>query len=213
MLRGRQLWILSSRLAACAHSPSGRAQQQSCRRLCSSEGAPSAPSNEVRARAYLKEYGLGPRASDETLDVEADPRRAANGPTSSLRNIPVVAGDLPEPAELVDFLATEGGGIDIVNIDISKKATFTDNLIICTGRSPAHLRDLADRVTRELRRCSVTVDGDTVALSQAQSEDWLVVDAGRTVIHFLLEETRSFYALEDLWIPDAVPEQEPEYRS
>lgn len=201
------MWYLSSRLAGCAHSPSMRARQQSARFFCTSDRAPSIASNEDRARAYLKEYGLGPHGSDKTLNVQTDPRDAAEGPANILRNIPLVAGDLPEPAALVDFLATEGGALDIANIDVSKKATFTDNLIICTGRSPAHLKDLADRVTRELRRCSVTVDGTTVALSQAQSEDWLVVDAGSTVIHFLLQETRSFYALEDLWTPDGVPEQ------
>lgn len=182
-----------------------RTRQRSPRFFCTGEGTHSSASNEDRARAYLKEYGLGPHAAEKALNELTDARNATKGQAQSLRSVPAVGGDLPAPAALVDFLATEGGALDIVNIDVSKKATFTDHLIICTGRSPAHLRDLADRVTRELRRCSVTVDGTTVALSEAQSEDWLVVDAGSTVIHFLLEETRSFYALEDLWTPDAVP--------
>lgn len=183
-----------------------RARQQAPRFFCTSERAPSSASNEDRARAYLKEYGLGPHASDKTLNEQSDHHNEAKRQEENLRNVPLVGGNLPEPAALVEFLATEGGALDIVNIDVSKKATFTDNLIVCTGRSPAHLKDLADRVIRELRLCSVTVDGTKVALSDAQSDDWLVVDAGRTVIHFLLEETRSFYALEDLWTPDAVPE-------
>lgn len=132
-------------------------------------------------------------------------QNAVEGHAGPSRNVPQVGGDVPEPAALVHFLEAECGALDVVNLDVSKKASFTDTLIICTGRSPAHLRDLADRVTRELRRCSVTVDGTTVGVSSAQSDDWLVVDAGSTVVHFLLEETRSFYAMEDLWTPEEVP--------
>jgi ribosome silencing factor RsfS/YbeB/iojap len=168
-------------------------------RRFSSKELSGALSNEERARAYLKEYGLGPHVSLQSPSSrETPPESDAGGTGRSARNLPQVGGSPPTSSELASFLERDGGALDVVDLDVSTKATYTNHLVISTGRSPAHLRDLAERVTHKLRQCSVTVDGDPVNFSPAES-DWITVDAGLTVIHLFLQDSRAMYALEELW--------------
>lgn len=207
MLRVCAAWRLRCQIFT---QVTGKTSQCLARSICSSEPSSRADSNEQRARAYLKKHGLGSHASDDVTVLPTRSVHSTLGFLEGARNIPEVAGIIPSSFQLANFLEVEGGALDVVDLDVSMKATFTNNLIVCTGRSPAHLKDLANRVTRKLRRCSVTVDGDPVTVSLAQSDDWLVVDAGVTVVHLLLEDTRNTYAIEELWGPESEPRETPE---
>jgi ribosome-associated protein len=166
-------------------------------------------SNEERARAYMERHGMGRHSADAAPDPVAKSREDGV-PESKLpgRRLPQVRGAAPSSEEICDLLKNEGGGLDVVDIDVSSKASFTNNLIVCTGRSPAHLKDLADRLVRKLRDCSVTVDGDIAGVAAGRSPDWVVVDAGLSVAHILLEDTRAKYSLEELWLPDDATERQ-----
>jgi ribosome-associated protein len=158
-------------------------------------------SNEERARRYLDQHGLGehkrPIDSPHNKSVTSTARD-----WQSSRRLPRVLGVAPTPAEIVSLLRNDGGGLNVVDIDVSSKASFTNSLILCTGRSPAHISALAERLVFNLRGKGVTVDGDVVGVAGDTSDDWAIVDAGVVVTHILSDETRSKYNLESLWTSD-----------
>lgn len=156
-------------------------------------------SNEERVRAYLDRHGLGtPDAS-----LSKDPTSGAlTEDKKSEKRLPTVQGSVPSAVDISALLIHEGGGLDVVDIDVSDKASFTNNLVLCTGHSPAHLHDMATRLVDNLKSRAVTVNGEVASLSQGRSLDWLVVDAGLVVTHFFLDHTRKKYGLEELWLSD-----------
>jgi ribosome-associated protein len=159
-------------------------------------------SNEERARRYLDRHGLGRHRILD--DPRSDPPRlgTASDEFWPSRHLPRVAGNVPAPAEIAALLQDEGGGLDVVVIDVAAKASFTNSLILCTGRSAAHISALADRLVHDLRKRGITVDGDAVGVAGGTSDDWAVVDAGVVVTHVLSHEIRAKYNFESLWMSD-----------
>jgi ribosome-associated protein len=172
--------------------------------------------NEDRARIYLNRHGLGqgPKPVDGSLPEGQKTMEAIRGSdfprllNDSRRALPQVGGRVPTPADIVTLLRDEGGALDIVDVDVSAKASFTNALIICTGRSAAHVAALSDRLIRDLRAREVTVNGGIVGRGDSSSSDWTVVDAGLVVTHILLHETRRLYDLESLWKAESPPYSE-----
>lgn len=171
----------------------------SLRSLCTKASC----TNEERLRRYVDAYGL--RRATDTMTAtgkrETNQVEGRRGPkyTMSLRHPPDVRGSPPSSEEIASFLQEDGGALDVVVIDVASKASFTDNLVIATGRSAAHVSALSESLVRKLKNSDVTVDGDPAGLSPCNSPDWCVVDAGFTVVHLLLEATREKYSLEELW--------------
>lgn len=143
------------------------------------------PSNLSRAESYLSQH---PPSSSSSSPLPTPPKKV----------LPQIRGDQPAPGDILALL-TDAGGLDVAAIDVARKAAFTDTLIVATGHTPAHLAAMAETLVADLRARRVTLDGAAPALSTAASPDWLVVDAGRVVVHFFLAHTRAEYALEELW--------------
>jgi ribosome-associated protein len=188
--------------------------RRSSKFLPSSTGCPRCLStNEDRARSYLNSYGLGHGVTSSGelnagSGIRADLDQKRLDPSHGkevVRFLPSVAGRLPSVADVVSLLRDEGGALDVAKVDVSEKASFTNFLVICTGRSSAHIAALADRLVRDLRARAVTVNGSIVGLGDCSSPDWTVVDAGLVVAHILSEDTRRLYDLESLWTADNPP--------
>lgn len=93
-------------------------------------------------------------------------------------------------------------GRDIVTLDVTDRSEVTDYYILVSGGSPPHLKALCSEVEHALRQ-----DGVRCYRRAGDPESgWLVLDYFDVVIHIFLEETREFYALEELWSGEA-PEQ------
>lgn len=76
-----------------------------------------------------------------------------------------------------------------------------DIVIICSGTSNRHTRSLANQVYVDLKQTGVwplTVEGEG-------SGEWVLVDAGDTVIHIMLPVIRQYYNLEALWGDKEIP--------
>ncbi|HUW40692.1 MAG TPA: ribosome silencing factor [Rectinemataceae bacterium] len=97
--------------------------------------------------------------------------------------------------ELARILSEHRGG-DVVVLDLSVQAGWTDYFVIATATSGTHLRGLAR-----------FVDDSAPALglarlsrhSTADDDEWILVDFGTVVVHLMTERARSFYELEKLW--------------
>lgn len=105
------------------------------------------------------------------------------------------------PHEVAKLLS-EARAEDIAVIDVRGRCTFTEYMVIATGRSPQLIAMLAQAVLHEVKRRSSEVAPGvkpTVEGAEDPNSTWLVVDAGSVVVHVFGEEARREYDLEGLW--------------
>jgi ribosome-associated protein len=86
---------------------------------------------------------------------------------------------------------------DITVIDVRKKTSMTDYMIIASANSnrqtkalARHLRDKLKEVGKEIVNIEGDIDGE-----------WVLVDLNEVLVHIMLTTTRAYYNLEQLWQP------------
>lgn len=84
---------------------------------------------------------------------------------------------------------------DLRVLDVSAQSSITNFLILATGTSQPHLRAL--RV--ELEKAIDASRTHIVGVESSQESGWIVVDLFDVMVHVFTTETRSHYALENLW--------------
>ncbi len=100
-----------------------------------------------------------------------------------------------ELAKMIGELALEKQAEDIVVMDVSKLAGFTDYFVVATATSEIHMKTLADYVEDELSQYKVKVwhkEG-------YENKKWILLDFVDVVFHLFDAETREYYDLETLW--------------
>ena len=84
---------------------------------------------------------------------------------------------------------------DVIYIDIKKKSSYADYLIIATCTSARHINAVSEQIVLNLRKngfkCRKPEGKDT--------GNWNIIDAGDVIIHLFRKETRLHYNLEKLW--------------
>jgi len=92
--------------------------------------------------------------------------------------------------------ADDNRGTDIVVLDVRKLTSIFDYFVLVTGTSRRQLHaiseEIDDRLEKELGDERMGVEG------YAESR-WILLDYGSVVVHLFDEETREYFALEDLW--------------
>ena len=84
---------------------------------------------------------------------------------------------------------------DILCLDVHPVTDVTDYLIVCSATSSRHAKTLAEQVKRTFKALLPHTP-------YAEGEDygeWVVVDLHDVIVHIMLDEVRSRYALEALW--------------
>ena len=84
---------------------------------------------------------------------------------------------------------------NIVVLDVRNYASFTDFMILASGKSTRHVKSIADEVIEAAKSASLPplgVEGEDVG-------EWVLVDLGDVIVHIMLPDTRQFYDLERLW--------------
>ena len=87
-------------------------------------------------------------------------------------------------------------GIDTIALDLSKQNIWTDYFIITTVNSSAHLRGMYKNIKDVLDELCVEI---LYGQKKIENDDWVLIDCGYFVIHFMNRELREFYELEKLW--------------
>uniref|UniRef100_A0A4W5L033 Mitochondrial assembly of ribosomal large subunit protein 1 n=1 Tax=Hucho hucho TaxID=62062 RepID=A0A4W5L033_9TELE len=106
---------------------------------------------------------------------------------------------------LVSLLRQENAA-DICVIKVPEDIKYTDYFIVVSGSSSRHLRAMALYAIKVYK--SMKKDGDPHAKIEGKdAEDWMCIDFGRMVVHFMLPETREVYELEKLWTLRSLDEQ------
>ena len=148
------------------------------------KAAPKTPAKKAPAKTPAKTP-----AAKKPAAVKAAPKQAVAA---------TVAAPAPQwPPLVMEVLKQldDSKAEQVVTIDVSKKSTVADVMVVASGRSNRHVSAIADQVVERLEQMgkkNLRVEG----MPQC---DWVLVDAGDVMVHVFRPEVRSFYNLEKLW--------------
>lgn len=106
---------------------------------------------------------------------------------------------------LVSLLRQENAG-DICVIKVPEQIKYSEYFIVASGTSPRHLRAMALYAIKVYKFLKNSGDPN-VKIEGKDADDWMCVDFGNMVVHFMLPETREVYELEKLWTLRTFDEQ------
>ena len=109
--------------------------------------------------------------------------------------MPIDSNDLLLAIELCRTLDLHGG-TEISLLDVSTISSYTDLLILASGRSQTVVKALAEytEVYADKHRISI------VGIEGRDAPDWIVVDLGHIVVHLFTADARGYYNLDKLWM-------------
>lgn len=84
----------------------------------------------------------------------------------------------------------------IIPIDIRRRSSIGDFMIIASGRSHRHVSAVAGHLMQALREMGCK----DIRVEGLEGGDWVLIDTGDIVVHIFRPEIRDFYNLEKIWI-------------
>ncbi|WP_163338360.1 ribosome silencing factor [Desulfopila sp. IMCC35008] len=100
-----------------------------------------------------------------------------------------------EIAKVCAQTALDMKGEDVVILDVTGLASFTDFFVVMSGRSTRHVQGLAEAIEGEMRSKRVKAS----RAEGIQEGMWVLLDFEDVVVHIFYHEQRGFYDLEGLW--------------
>lgn len=86
-------------------------------------------------------------------------------------------------------------GEDIIFLNVQKKSSIIDAMIICTGISNRHVISLAQNILVKFHDMKLKIYG----IEGIKIGDWILIDLGNIVIHIMSTQSRKLYQLEKIW--------------
>jgi ribosome-associated protein len=84
---------------------------------------------------------------------------------------------------------------NIVSIDIQRKSSLGDYMVVASGRSHRHVAAVADQLLAALKDAGL----GTARVEGLAGADWVLIDSGDIIVHVFRPEVREFYNLEKMW--------------
>lgn len=97
--------------------------------------------------------------------------------------------------EIAARAASDKKATDIVALDLSEVASFTDYFLLSTGGNARQVAAIAEAVEEELRK----VGRRPLHTEGYANAEWVLLDYGDFIVHVFQSVTRRFYDLERLW--------------
>jgi ribosome-associated protein len=101
-----------------------------------------------------------------------------------------------ERAHLAARTAEENRGTDIVILDMRSLTSLFDYFVIANGTSRRQLHAISEEIDRVMEQ---ELHDRRLGIEGYEESRWILLDYGDIVVHLFEPETRSYYALEDLW--------------
>ncbi|CAA2970067.1 Iojap-related, mitochondrial [Olea europaea subsp. europaea] len=100
----------------------------------------------------------------------------------------------------VEKILTDVRADDVKVLPVPKHVDFADYMVIATGRSAWHVRNIAQALIYKVKQKQRGVKRMLLPSVEGQEGGkWIVIDSGPIVIHALDEKVRAYYNLEKLW--------------
>jgi len=93
-------------------------------------------------------------------------------------------------------VAEENRGRDIVILDVREQTTLFDYFLLATGSSRRQLHAMSEEIDRALQE---QLGDRRLGVEGYDQSRWILMDYGDLIVHLFDEETRAYYALEELW--------------
>jgi ribosome-associated protein len=101
-----------------------------------------------------------------------------------------------ETAQLALEAALDMKALEPVLLDVSPMCSYTEHILLLSGRSDRQVDAIADAVGAAVR----ATGRRTIGVEGVRSGQWALLDFGDLVIHVFLHSTRTHYDLESLWV-------------
>jgi ribosome-associated protein len=101
-----------------------------------------------------------------------------------------------ERALLAAQTAEDNRGVNIVVLDMRELTSIFDYFVIATGSSRRQLHAMSEEIDHALED---RMHDRRLGIEGYEESRWILLDYGDVVVHLFEPETRSYYALEDLW--------------
>ena len=108
-------------------------------------------------------------------------------------------GHLANPLELTlaaASLAESKNARDIVILDMRGLVSYTDYIVVCTGRTPRQTKAIAEEIRTRMKQDHGLIPRTVEGLGESR---WVLMDDLDVVVHVFTPEARDFYRLDRLW--------------
>lgn len=95
----------------------------------------------------------------------------------------------------IEHILEEMKAQDIIKMDVSKKTSIADYMIICSGRASRHVAAIAEELYSQLKKSGL----DYLRISGTEHGEWALIDCGDIIVHIMQPEIRAYYNLEEIW--------------
>ena len=103
-------------------------------------------------------------------------------------------------AKTIHKVLSDNKAKDITKINLEKKSSIADFMIICSGTSNRHVISLSNYLVEALKKENL----NTLNVEGLRNGDWVLVDAGDIIIHLFRSEVREYYGLEKMWAGEEI---------
>jgi ribosome-associated protein len=93
--------------------------------------------------------------------------------------------------------ALEKKALEPVLIDVTEKGTYTDYILVVSGRSDRHVQAVADGVLEAMKQQTGALP---LGVEGKRDGHWTLIDFGDLIVHVFYHPMREFYDLEGLWV-------------
>ena len=103
-------------------------------------------------------------------------------------------------AKTIHKVLSDNKAKNITKINLEKKSSIADYMIICSGTSNRHVIALSNYLVEALKKENL----NTLNVEGIRNGDWVLVDAGDIIIHLFRSEVREYYGLEKMWAEEEI---------
>ncbi|KAI3919524.1 hypothetical protein MKX01_018347 [Papaver californicum] len=111
----------------------------------------------------------------------------------------------------VEKILTDVKADNIKVIPVKDQCDWTDFMVIATGRSTWHVRNIAEALIYKVKQKQKGFERLLLPSVQGQEGGkWIVIDSGKVIVHALDEKAREYYDLEGLYTKEALAKRVPD---
>lgn len=102
--------------------------------------------------------------------------------------------------KIIHKVLSDNKAKNITKINLEKKSSIADFMIICSGTSNRHVISLSNYLVEALKKENL----NTLNIEGIRNGDWVLVDAGDIIVHLFRSEVREYYGLEKMWAGEEI---------